>query len=66
VSHWGTLDDIAGARHVVPCTSDGTVLAPHSASVACSCIPRKDYDSKGVLYVHDDPARGGSEHGDTN
>lgn len=66
MSHWGTLEDRDGDRHIVPCTKDGTVLGPHMASVHCVCGPRKDHDSKGILYVHDDAEHGGSEHGDVH
>jgi hypothetical protein len=67
MSYWGTIEDRDGNRHIVPCTEDGTVLGGHIADIGCLvCPPRKDRDSKGIIYVHDDPQRGGGKHGDTN
>lgn len=66
MSHWGTLEDRSGDRHIVPCMKDGTVLEPHCADINCACHPRKDHDSKGLLYVHSDPKRGGSDNGDVH
>lgn len=60
VSHWGVLEDHHGDRHIIPCTKEGIRLEPHQADVECICRPRRDHDSKGILYIHNDPERGGT------
>ena len=61
MSYWGTREDANGDRHIVPCEENGEPVGDHRPAADCTCMPRKDLDSRGILYIHNDTERGGAD-----
>ena len=50
---WGTRRDDDDLIHVVPCTTDGTLLPPHRFDRDCPCQPQPDPDHPDII-VHNE------------
>jgi len=61
MSQWGVFIDDTGCKHVAPVLPDGRLALKHSLHEYCPCSPKLDPDPVVVLWVHQDPEKGGCD-----
>lgn len=59
MSQWGVIYDDEGDLHVAPLTPDGRLDLKHSLHEFCPCGPKEEHYKETILYVHQDPEKGG-------
>lgn len=60
MSKWGSFVDHDGERHIAPVDAEGFMLPPHVLEPICECEPILETQATPHLWVHNDPARGGT------